>query len=97
MRNAGDLSNIRYIRGFYSVEKELLIEEILEKELKLTNESLFKSNYDLYYLGSTKYNRIFIVVNKSIIYNYEDILKYNLVKTKESKWLKLLKGIIGHE
>lgn len=97
MRNVGDISNIRFIRGFYTVDKELLIEETLEKEIKLIDKSLFRSNYDLHYLGSTKYNRIFILANKSIIYDHKDILKYNLVIFGESKWLKLLRGIIRYE
>ncbi len=42
------------------------------------------------YVGKTTNTRIFIVIDKNIIYNYSEMLKGNWIEMHESVWFKLL-------
>lgn len=72
--------------GFLNDKKTIL----LDADLNLHSKVAFLNRSDLMYVGETTNVRIFIVIDKTIIYNYSEMLKGNWVEMHESIWFKLL-------
>lgn len=72
--------------GFLNGEKTIL----LDADLNLHSNAVFLNRSDLMYVGKLTNVRIFIVIDKTVIHSYSEVLKGNWVEMNESIWFKLL-------